>query len=78
MSFLCFNVTINEQFIVRANFFLKVMKKLIFFLSSCEPSREDLDVFRALGNTTVSPEYHPNVFHWKINLSRYCSDKKYR
>ncbi|XP_045205829.2 uncharacterized protein LOC123558022 [Mercenaria mercenaria] len=43
-----------------------------------QPTREDLNVSRALSCVTISPELHPNVFHWKINLSRFLRDTNYR
>lgn len=48
------------------------------YIHGLEPTKEDLDVCRALGNALISPETHPNVFHWKINLNKFCADKKYR
>lgn len=43
-----------------------------------QPTREDLNVSRALTDVTISPELHPLVFHWKINLSRFLRDTNYR
>ncbi|KAL4230684.1 Ankyrin repeat and LEM domain-containing protein 2 [Mactra antiquata] len=48
------------------------------FLHGPQPTREDLNVSRAIGDTSISPDYHPNIFNWKLTLSKFVRDTNYR
>ncbi|KAH3842859.1 ankyrin repeat and LEM domain-containing protein 2-like [Dreissena polymorpha] len=48
------------------------------YIHGPQPTREDLDVSRAIGDVTVSSELYPNVFQWKLSLTKFLSNTKYR
>jgi len=51
---------------------------LISTSGSPQPTREDLDVSRALGDTLITPDLYPNLFHWKLALNKFLRDTNYR
>lgn len=63
---------------LRAHFTRKENLPQPLYIHGAEPTKTDLDVFRALGDNLVLPNDHPNVFHWRISLNRFCTDNKYR